>query len=161
MSVNALFPVQEYRRTSYLISTDGSLLNLDIVHDFLANHSYWAQDVSRETVARSLEHALCFGVYHCQAEPPVQVGLARLITDFATFAYISDVFIVPDHRGQGLGKWLMTCLLQHPALQTLRRWTLDTRDAHGLYRQFGFEIKAKPANHMEFRPSRPEQEHSA
>ena len=128
----------------YEISTDPSRLDLNMVHDFLTN-SYWAKGIPLETVRRSIENSIPFGVYHGQQ----QVGFARVISDRATFAYLGDVFIVPDYRGRGLSRWLMECIVSHPDVQGLRRWMLATRDAHNLYRQFGFtEIKA-PERWME------------
>ena len=136
----------EAQRPPYTISTDPSRLDLDVIHDFLANEAYWSLGVAREVVVRALKHALCFGVYQGEA----QVGLARVITDYATFAHIADVFILKAHRGRGLGKWLVETMLAHPALQGLRKWTLDTRDAHGLYAQFGF-VEAPAGIHMVYR----------
>src|SRR5216684_3120245 len=135
-SVQAASPnmIVESRRGAFLISTDPSRLNLDVIHGFLTN-CYWAKGVPREVVERSIEHALCFGVYDSSG---AQVGYARVISDFATIAYVGDVFVLDTHRGHGLGKWLMECITQHPVLQGLRRWILTTRDAHGLYEQVGF-----------------------
>lgn len=133
--VNSDFAVvQEYRRGEFLISTDRNRLNLDVVHNFLTN-CYWAKGIPREVVARSIEHSLCFGIYDGDAR---QVGFARVVTDFATIAYLGDVFVLESHRGRGLSKWLMECITQHPALQNLRRWILLTRDAHRLYSRYGF-----------------------
>jgi pyridoxal 5'-phosphate synthase glutaminase subunit Pdx2 len=126
------------------ISTDPARLDLDVIHGYLVQ-SYWAEGIPRETVARSLRGSLCFGLYHAGA----QVGFARVITDRATFAYLADVFVLPAHRGHGLGKRLMATIQSHPELQGLRRWLLGTRDAHGLYRQFGFETPADPSLWME------------
>src|SRR5271169_5760943 len=126
--------VMERRRGEFFISTDRARLDLDAIYKFLTN-CYWAKGIPREVVARSVEHSLCFGV--CDA-PGAQVGFARVISDFATYAYLGDVFVLESHRGRGLGKWLMECIMQHPALQNLRRWSLVTRDAHGLYAPFGF-----------------------
>jgi GNAT superfamily N-acetyltransferase len=137
--------VMEYQRGEYLISTSRERLNLDVVHGFLTN-CYWAKGIPREVVARSIEHALCFGIYDHRGE---QVGFARVISDFATIAYIGDVFVLEKHRGHGLGKWLMQCITDHPALQDLRRWILTTRDAHGLYSQFGFKPVKSPERFME------------
>jgi GNAT superfamily N-acetyltransferase len=137
--------VKEYRRADFLISTDRERLNLDVVHGFLTN-SYWAEGIPREVVARSIESSLCFGIYENSGE---QVGFARVVSDFATVAYLGDVFVLGSHRGRGLGKWLMECVVQHPALQNLRRWILLTRDAHGLYSQFGFEPLKAPERYME------------
>ncbi|HEX9989821.1 MAG TPA: GNAT family N-acetyltransferase [Chloroflexia bacterium] len=122
-----------YTKGEFSISTDRSRIDLDLVHSFLSN-SYWAQNIPREVVRRSVENSLCFGVY----EGVAQVGFARVITDRATFAYLADVFILESHRGRGLSKWLVECILAHPDLQGLRRWLLATRDAHGLYSKSGF-----------------------
>ena len=118
----------------FLISTDKSKLNLAVIHEFLS-HSYWAAGIPRETVARSIENSLCFGVY----DNANQIGFARVISDFATYAYIADVFILEPYRDRGLGKELMASIMTHPRLQGLRRWSLGTRDAQGLYEQFGFQ----------------------
>ena len=118
----------------FLISTDRSKLDVDVIHRFLAR-SYWAEGIPRETVMRSIENSLCFGVY----DNARQIGFARVISDFATYAYVADVFILGPYRGRGLGKELMASIMAHPDLQGLRRWSLGTRDAHGLYAQFGFK----------------------
>jgi GNAT superfamily N-acetyltransferase len=135
----------EYRRNDFLISTDPARLDLDVIHGFLTN-CYWAKGIPREVVARSVKHALCFGVYDGSH---VQIGFARVISDFATIAYIGDVFVLEKHRGSGLGKWLMQCIIEHPALQNLRRWILTTLDAHGLYSQVGFTPVKAPERYME------------
>ncbi len=137
--------VMEYRLGEFVISTSRERLNVDVVHEFLTN-CYWAKGIPREVVARSIEHALCFGIYD---EEGAQVGFARVISDFATIAYVGDVFVLETHRGRGLGKWLMQCITEHPALQNLRRWILTTRDAHGLYSQFGFTPVKAPERFME------------
>jgi GNAT superfamily N-acetyltransferase len=137
--------VLEYRRGEFLISTDRELLSLDVVHGFLTN-CYWAKGIPREVVARSIEHSLCFGVYQLGG---AQVGFARVVSDFATVAYLGDVFVLESHRGRGLSKWLMDSIVQHPALADLRRWILLTRDAHGLYSQFGFTRVKAPESYME------------
>ena len=137
--------IVESRRGKFLISTDRARLDLDVIHGFLTN-CYWAKGIPRETVARSIEHALCFGAYDGSG---AQVGFARVISDFATIAYIGDVFVLDTHRRHGLGKWLMECITQHPALQGLRRWILTTRDAHGLYSQVGFTPVKFPERYME------------
>ena len=135
---------REYRKGEFLISTDRALIDLDVVHGFLTK-CYWANGIPRNVVARSIENSLCFGVY---AEDK-QVGFARVISDYATYAYIGDVFLLESFRGRGLGKWLMECIMLHPRLQGLRRWSLVTSDAHGLYAQFGFEALKKQQNCME------------
>lgn len=119
----------------YEVSTDRGRLDVDLIHRFLSEDSYWARGVPRELVERSLEHSLCFGVY----ADGRQVAFARAITDRSTFAWLADVFVVEEHRGRGVGVLLMESVLSHPELQTLRRWLLATLDAHGLYRRFGFE----------------------
>lgn len=126
----------EVRKDDFLISTDKSLLNLDIIHGYLSKESYWAMNIPRDVVERSIEHSLCFGIYHQQQ----QVGFGKLITDQATFAYLGDVFVLESYRGKGLSKWLMESIHAHPGLQGLRRWVLATRDAHGLYEQFGWSV---------------------
>ena len=118
----------------FLISTDRSKLDVDVIHGFLTR-SYWAAGILRETVERSIENSLCFGVYDSSS----QIGFARVISDFATYAYVADVFILEPYRERGLGKELMASIMAHPELQGLRRWSLGTRDAQGLYAQFGFK----------------------
>jgi GNAT superfamily N-acetyltransferase len=134
----------ESRRGSLEVSTDPARLDLDTIHSFLAR-SYWASGIPRETVRRSLAHSLCFGLYDADA----QVGMARVVSDYATFAYLADVFVLESHRGRGLGSWMIACVMAHPDLQGLRVWRLATRDAHGLYRRFGFGPCLRPETHME------------
>ena len=139
----------ERRRAAFVVSTDRARLDLDVVHGYLAR-SYWAAGVPREVVARSIANSLCFGLY--EAPPsgaPTQVGFARAITDRATYAYLADVFVLESHRGRGLGIWLMECVIAHPDLQGLRRWSLVTRDAHSLYSRFGFVTPPAPERYME------------
>jgi GNAT superfamily N-acetyltransferase len=124
-----------------LISTDKSLLDRALIHEFLSQRSYWAHGLPVEVMNRSIEHSLCFGVYRSAK----QVGFARMVTDFATFAWLADVFIVEAERGRGLGKKLVPAVLAHPDLQGLRRIMLGTRDAHQLYGKYGFE----PLQHVE------------
>jgi GNAT superfamily N-acetyltransferase len=126
------------------ISTDPKRFDLGLIHSYLTS-SYWAAGIPRDVVARSIENSLCFGVY----EDGEQVGFARVITDRATFGYLADVFIVESHRGRGLSKRLMEAIVAHPELQNLRRWALITRDAHGLYEQFGFKPLPAPERWME------------
>lgn len=135
----------------YLISTDKSKLDISVIHGFLANESYWAQNIPVSVVERSLAGSLCFGVYHQDK----QVGFARLITDCTTFAYLADVFIAQEYRGKGLSKFLMRTIIAHPDLQGLRRWMLVTSDAHELYRQFGFTEVPNPEKMMQLHNPNP------
>lgn len=134
----------EWRRGEYLVSTDRSRLDLAMIHGYLTT-SYWAAGIPLETVRRSIEGSLPFGLYNGDT----QIGFARVITDYASFAYIGDVFVLEAHRGQGLARWLMEVIVAHPDLQGLRRWLLATRDAHGLYRKVGFTQLVAPERWME------------
>lgn len=127
-----------------VVTTDPSRLDLDTIHGFLTQ-SYWARGIPRDVVARAVEHSLCFGAF----DGGRQVGFARVVTDRATFAYVCDVFVLESDRDRGVGKCLMRAIREHPALQSLRRWTLFTRDAHGLYDQFGFRGARYPERLME------------
>lgn len=133
----------EWRRGEYLISTDKSCLDLTVVHGFLVT-SYWAGGIPLEILKRSIEHSLAFGLYKGQK----QVGFARVVTDYATFAYLADVFIREPFRGQGLATWLIEVVISHPDLQGLRQWLLGTRDAHALYRKVGFTDLPNPERFM-------------
>jgi GNAT superfamily N-acetyltransferase len=121
---------------SYEISTDPDRLDRALIHRFLSEEAYWAKGRSREIVDRAIDHSMAFGVYGTDGE---QVGFARVVTDRCTFAWIADVFVVAEHRGQGLGKRLVAAIMDHPELRTMGRWLLGTADAHGLYSQYGFE----------------------
>jgi GNAT superfamily N-acetyltransferase len=134
----------EWKRNQLLVSTDPAKLDVDAVHAFLSR-AYWCENIPRETVERALRYSLCFGIYDGDA----QVGLARVVTDYATFAYLCDVYVLESHRGRGLGKWLIECVMMHPQLQGLRRFNLATRDAHSLYTRFGFTPLRHPENQME------------
>ena len=132
-----------YEKTEgeYQISTDPSKLDLRVIHKYLSEESYWATGIPFEKVKTSIDNSLCFGLYHHneQAMPTDrQIGFARLITDKATFAYLADVFVLEKERGKGLSKFLMAAIQSHPELLNLRRWLLGTKDAHGLYEQFGW-----------------------
>ena len=129
-----------WERLPYRISDDPEVVDIALVHDFLAK-SYWARGIPRETVARGIANSLPFSVFLGDR----QVGFARAVTDRATFAYLADVFVVEDQRGRGLAAWLVATVLAHPELQGLRRWLLATRDAHGLYSKFGFTAVADPS----------------
>jgi GNAT superfamily N-acetyltransferase len=134
----------QWTRDGLTISDDRSRLDRDAIHEFLRG-SYWARGIPRELVDRSIDNSLCFGLY----DGDRLVGFARVITDNATFAYLSDVFVLESHRGRGLGTWFMESVLSHPDLQNLRRWMLATADAHGLYRRVGFTALSKPERIME------------
>lgn len=135
----------EWQRGEYRISTDRERLDLDVIYDYLSLQSYWAKGRSRETIRRSIENSVAFGLY----KGAELVGFARVITDYATFAWLADVFVLDGERGHGLGKWLVEVILSHPELQKFRRWVLATKDAHGLYRPFGFEELKRPERWME------------
>ena len=137
----------EIHENGLLISDDPALLDRELILDFLRKRSYWAQEVTYEILDRSLDNSLCFGVY-LDAE---QIGFARVVTDFATFAWLADVLIVEEKRRQGFSKKLVAAVLAHPRLQGLRRFMLGTRDAHALYGQFGFKPLAYPERFMEIR----------
>jgi len=128
----------------YTISTDKTRLDIRLIHSFL-DSSYWAEGRSVETIRRSIDNSLAFGIY----KGDQQVGFARIITDYATFAWIADVFVIEEHRGQGLSKWLMDVIISHEELQGFRRWVLATKDAHDLYRRFGFTELTRPERWME------------
>jgi GNAT superfamily N-acetyltransferase len=130
---------------NYEISNDVRRLDVDVIHRYLATESYWAPGIPRGVVDKAIENSLCFGVYH-RTE---QVGFARVVTDKSTFAYLADVFILSAHRGKGLSKWLMKCVVGHEDLQGLRRFLLFTSDAHGLYAQVGFKEAGNPSRIME------------
>jgi GNAT superfamily N-acetyltransferase len=136
--------VAEYRKGAFVISTDRKRLDLKFIHGFLTK-CYWAKGISRKVVAESIRNSLCFGVYPAKR----QIGFGRVISDLSTYGYVGDVFIAAPYRGRGLGKWLMECIMRHSRLQGLRRWSLVTRDAHGLYGQVGFTPLKFPKNHME------------
>jgi GNAT superfamily N-acetyltransferase len=136
--------IHSLREGEYEVSTDQARLDITVIHPFL-HRSYWAEGIPREIVQRSILHSLCFGAYRGTA----QVGFARVISDHATYAYVADVFVVEEFRGRGIGGLIMKCIMSHPDLQGLRRWSLLTRDAHGLYRQFGFTEPRRPERAME------------
>ncbi len=134
----------EYSRGNFTISDDPSRLDIDAVCDFLSR-AYWADTRPRSVVEISIKHSLNFGVFDGKR----QIGFARVVSDHAVFAYLCDVFIHEEYRGQSLGKWMMECILSHPELQGLRRWCLLTRDAHNLYHKFGFSELSDPVRWME------------
>lgn len=130
----------------FYTSTDRSKLDINMIEDFLSKRSYWAKGRSREKIVKSIENSMCFGVY---TDGDQQVGFARVLSDFAVFAWIMDVFILEDFRKQGLGMALMKAIMEHPDLQGLERWGLGTKDAHGLYEKFGFRRLKTPETKME------------
>jgi len=132
---------------NYLFSTDKNKLQLKVIHDYLSKESYWAQNMPLELIKESIAGSICFAIYFNNK----QIAYARVITDNATFAYLADVFVLEEHRGKGLSKELMRFILDHPSLKKLRRFMLATRDAHGLYKQFGFNALAKPETIMEIK----------
>ncbi len=129
----------------FIISTDKSKLDIAVVYNYLCNESYWAKNITIDIVKKSIEKSFCFGLYQLNT----QIGFARVITDYATFGYLADVFIIENYRGKGLSKLLMKSILSHPDLQGLRRWMLATRDAHHLYAQFGFVALDNPKRFMQ------------
>ena len=145
-------------RDEYCVSTDPARLDIDAVHAFLAS-SYWARGIPRAVVERAIAGSICFGLFQGQR----QIGFARVITDRATFAYLADVYVLEEHRGRGLARWLIETVIAHPDLHGLRRFVLVTGDAHGLYEKVGFTRLAKPENYMEkhwpdvYRSPQPEQ----
>ena len=135
--------IEEFKKGIYTVSTNYSKLDLSVVHGYLSR-SYWAEDIPFEIVKKGAEHSLCFGVY----KENKQIGFARVISDYTTFAYLADVFILEEEQGKGLSKWLMECILKHKQLQGLRNFCLLTRDAQTLYDKFGFKNLEKPQNFM-------------
>jgi GNAT superfamily N-acetyltransferase len=136
--------VTDLTKGQYRITTDQRKLDVDAMHAYLSR-SFWAEGIPKETVAKAVSNSLCFGLF----DGPSQVGLARVVTDRATYAYLCDVYVLETHRGRGLGKWLIEAVMAHPDLQGLRRFQLVTRDAHGLYSRHGFETPANPDRQME------------
>jgi len=133
-----------FLKKGFKISTDKSLLDMDMIFHYLSDESYWGKGISLDRVKTSIENSMCFGIY----KDDKQVGFARMITDKATFGYLCDVFVLNDYRRLGLSKWLVQTIVAHPELQGMRRWLLATADAHGLYKQFGFLPLTSPENWM-------------
>ncbi len=153
--------IYETIKDDFLISTDKSKLNIQVIQHYLSNESYWAKNIPVETVQKSIDGSFCFGLYlnenkiipifQTGIKNYTQIGFARVVTDHATFGYLADVFIIDEFRGKGLAKWLMKEIMDHPQLQGLRRWMLATKDAHGLYTKFGFAPLDKPESIMGFK----------
>jgi GNAT superfamily N-acetyltransferase len=148
LSVDISLPVFEARRDDgYTLSTDPARLDLPAIHRFLSEESYWAKGRTYETVCESVAHSLCFGLY---APDGAQAGFARLVTDYTTFSWLCDVFVLPAHRGRALGKWLVENVAAYPPLAKVKRVLLATRDAHELYRRYGsFRNLSAPDRWME------------
>jgi GNAT superfamily N-acetyltransferase len=140
-----------HTRIMYTISTDKSRLDVAMIHRFLSEQSYWAKNIPLPVVRRAIENSLCFGAFDGRE----QVGFARVVTDYAIFGYVGDVFVLPGHRGRGVSKLLMRAIREHPSLQGLRRWHLLTDDGHRLYEQFCFQSLEKPQRHMEIAVKKP------
>ena len=136
--------VYEFKKRNYLISTDKRKLQIKVIHNFLTN-SYWDKGCSLEVVQKKIRNSYCYGIYHNKK----QIGFCRIISDFITFSYLLDVFVIEEYRGRGLSKWLMKCVMKQPALSKTKSWMLKTADAHGLYKKFGFKVVSDPEVIME------------
>ncbi len=136
----------EFQKDNFTINTNPDLLDIDVIHSYLSG-SYWAQGIARESISRSIENSLCFGLF----DDGQQIGFARVLTDYARFAYLMDIFVLETYQGQGLGKWFVTCILSCPELQGICTMMLATKDAHEFYRKFGFEALNNPGKFMEKR----------
>ena len=136
---------QEWQHGKFTVSTDRSRLQIDVIHKYLSEESYWAKERTLEQTETAIKNSLPFGVYKGEN----LIGFARIVTDYATFAYLGDVFVLPKFQSAGIGKFLMKTILEHPDLQNFRRWILATKDAHGLYEQFGFSALKHPSRWME------------
>jgi GNAT superfamily N-acetyltransferase len=139
--------IREFKKGKYFLSNDKQKLQIELIHKFLSN-SYWAQNIPIDIVQKSIDNSLSFGLYKGHD----QIGFARIVTDFATFAYLADVFIIEEYRGQALAKWVMDVIMGLPELQGLRSWMLKTKDAHGLYEKYGFTKPRYPERVMEYSP---------
>jgi GNAT superfamily N-acetyltransferase len=141
--------VYEFRQGEYMVSMDPARLDLAAIHRFLSEESYWAKGITLAMLERAVAHSLCFGLYAGNR----QIGFARVITDYATYGYLNDVYVLAEYRGRGLGQWLLDCVVAHPELQTLRRFGLTTRDAQDLYARLGWKPLRYPERHMERLPA--------
>lgn len=139
-----MYQIMEYTKGDFTVTNDSKRVDLDAVFSLLAQ-TYWANSREKDVVIRSLENSLCFSLFHKEK----QIGMIRVITDCATFAYLCDVIISEEYRKNGLGGWFLSCVFKHPDLQNLRRWILATRDAHGFYKKFGFNSLNTPERFME------------
>ncbi|NER78647.1 MAG: GNAT family N-acetyltransferase [Leptolyngbya sp. SIO1D8] len=140
----------KWERGEFTVTDCRQDLDVELIHHFLSQRSYWSKGIPQAVVRKALENSLCFGLFQSQD----QIGFGRVVTDLATFAYLADVFLLDSHQGQGLGKWLIECIVSHPELTGLRRWMLATGDAHRLYQKYGFVPLSKPEQFMErFNPN--------
>jgi len=144
--------IYETTQNEFVISTDKGKLDVEVIHNYLCNESYWAKNIPLEIVKKSIDGSCCFGLYVNENSISKQVGFARVVSDCATFGYLVDVFVLQTYRGKGLSKWLMETIMNCPDLQGLRRWLLATKDAHNLYTKFGFSALDKPERIMGFKP---------
>lgn len=143
------------QKNDFIISTEKEKLQPDVIHTFLSEESYWAKNISKVLVQKTIDGSCCFGLYDASDKTipgGKQIGYARVVTDYATFGYLADVFILSGYRGKGLSKWMMEVIMSCPSLQGFRRWMLATRDAHGLYEQFGFTPLPDPGRIMQYNP---------
>ena len=138
--------IKEWTRDGFTVSTNKKKLDIELIHAYLSQ-TYWAEKRAKKVVKKTIETSVCFGVYKGNA----LIGFARVVTDFATMAYLADVFILEEFRGIGLGKFLMYCIMRHPEFTDIKRWLLLTQDAHGLYLQFGFQPIEEPERFMEIK----------
>lgn len=141
----------EWKKEKFVLSTDKERLQLVKIHHFLSTQAYWCLGIPFDVVKNAIEGSLCFGLYTLEDGTENQIGFARVVTDNATFAWLCDIYVEPSFRNRGLSKWMMGCLMTHPNLKNLRRLCLATKDAHSLYKQFGFEVTATPQNWMEIK----------
>lgn len=139
-----MYQIADYQKDDFHITTDFKKIDIDAVCSLLAQ-SYWANSRKRDIIIKSLENSICFSLFHKE----IQIGLIRVITDYATFAYLCDVIIAEEYRHRGLGVWFLECVFKYPDLQNLRRWCLATKDAHEFYKKFGFNNLSKPERFME------------
>ena len=143
--MNPFYPIIEHQKGEFIVSSDPAKLDMAFTHHWLANEVYWSQGLPLNVFKRMVDNSLCFGVYHQAGK---QIGFGRVITDYTTFAWLTDVFIIDEYRGKGLSVFLLNCILDHPELKILRRWLLGTDHAHELYRKFGFGNLDHPENFL-------------